>query len=417
MMRPGRKHNSILNSPIVRGLINPVKTIIPSSSTSSQSSYSSSTTTETPRVPTGVNPYLSIIAQERGEELPEPSPEHLIPTQPIPVLSTHSDPKGKGKKRARSEEDNEREEVEWDERAGTRFGVVTRYSEENLPRELEKYWAQRYRLFSRFDEGCEMDREGWYSVTPENIAIQIAERCRSGVIVDAFCGVGGNAISFAFTCEKVIAFDTSKVRLACAKRNAEIYGVADRITFIHADWVTWTKEYIKQTERGEIRKEDEIEVIFLSPPWGGISYQTLGTSTPSSAIDTPTTKKRRIAAIQDVPPTPTPQLDSSSSNDVSPPAYPLSALAPLHGAELLNLASQVTPHIAYYLPRNVDLIEVANLSPLKPGESVGGKRERVEVEEEWMSGKLKAVTAYYGGLVVGAGGDDREDTEDSEESE
>lgn len=25
---------------------------------------------------------------------------------------------------------------------------------------------------------------------------------RSGVIVDAFCGVGGNAIQFAFTCEK-----------------------------------------------------------------------------------------------------------------------------------------------------------------------------------------------------------------------
>lgn len=38
-------------------------------------------------------------------------------------------------------------------------------------------WAQRYRLFSLFDEGCEMDREGWYSVTPENIAAQIAERC------------------------------------------------------------------------------------------------------------------------------------------------------------------------------------------------------------------------------------------------
>lgn len=68
-----------------------------------------------------------------------------------------------------------------------------------------------------------MDLEGWYSVTPELVAVQIAERCRShfslssrshaltrrydttgraGVIVDAFCGVGGNAIQFAFTCEK-----------------------------------------------------------------------------------------------------------------------------------------------------------------------------------------------------------------------
>lgn len=47
-----------------------------------------------------------------------------------------------------------------------------------------------------------MDREGWFSVTPEKIAEHIAERCRCDVIVDAFCGVGGNAIQFAFVCEQ-----------------------------------------------------------------------------------------------------------------------------------------------------------------------------------------------------------------------
>ena len=57
-----------------------------------------------------------------------------------------------------------------------------------------KDWQQRYRLFSRYDEGIQMDydgmqlpicdlhlltgRAGWFSVTPENIAAQIAERCR-----------------------------------------------------------------------------------------------------------------------------------------------------------------------------------------------------------------------------------------------
>ena len=49
-----------------------------------------------------------------------------------------------------------------------------------------------------------MDREGWFSVTPEKIAEHIAERCRCDVIVDAFCGVGGNTIQFAFTCERGI---------------------------------------------------------------------------------------------------------------------------------------------------------------------------------------------------------------------
>jgi trimethylguanosine synthase len=32
--------------------------------------------------------------------------------------------------------------------------------------------------------------------------MHIAERCRADTIVDAFCGSGGNAIQFAFTCER-----------------------------------------------------------------------------------------------------------------------------------------------------------------------------------------------------------------------
>lgn len=42
-----------------------------------------------------------------------------------------------------------------------------------------------------------MDEESWYSVTPEPIARQIAlevSACQARVIVDGFCGAGGNAI-------------------------------------------------------------------------------------------------------------------------------------------------------------------------------------------------------------------------------
>lgn len=46
--------------------------------------------------------------------------------------------------------------------------------------------------------------EGWFSVTPEGIARHIAQRCQSDVVIDAFCGCGGNAIQFAFTCERGI---------------------------------------------------------------------------------------------------------------------------------------------------------------------------------------------------------------------
>ncbi|KAK6632608.1 hypothetical protein RUM43_013376 [Polyplax serrata] len=67
---------------------------------------------------------------------------------------------------------------------------------------LLKFWHRRYELFSKFDRGIQLDSESWFSVTPENVAKHHAERCRCDVIVDAFCGAGGNAIQFAFTCER-----------------------------------------------------------------------------------------------------------------------------------------------------------------------------------------------------------------------
>ena len=122
---------------------------------------------------------------------------------------------------------------------------------------MSKYWAQRYRLFSMYDDGVKLDQESWYSITPEKIAEHIAERCRYGplikmiisfivldhdifsrcdVIVDGFCGVGGNAIQFAFTCERVIAIDIDPAKIALARHNAAVYGVADRIEFIVGDF-------------------------------------------------------------------------------------------------------------------------------------------------------------------------------------
>jgi len=44
--------------------------------------------------------------------------------------------------------------------------------------------------------------ESWYSVTPEPIAKEIAKVCSCDTIIDGFCGVGGNTIQFAFTCNK-----------------------------------------------------------------------------------------------------------------------------------------------------------------------------------------------------------------------
>jgi hypothetical protein len=42
----------------------------------------------------------------------------------------------------------------------------------------DKYYSQRYRYWSLYDEGIQMDTEGWFSVTPEAISEHIANRCR-----------------------------------------------------------------------------------------------------------------------------------------------------------------------------------------------------------------------------------------------
>nr|KAF6426937.1 trimethylguanosine synthase 1 [Molossus molossus] len=141
--------------------------------------------------------------------------------------------------------------------------------------DLAKYWAQRYRLFSRFDDGIKLDREGWFSVTPEKIAEHIAGRVsesfKCDIVVDAFCGVGGNTIQFALTGKRVIAIDIDPVKIDLARNNAEVYGIADKVEFICGDFLLLAPQL-------------KADVVFLSPPWGGPDYATAETFDISTMI-------------------------------------------------------------------------------------------------------------------------------------
>lgn len=77
-------------------------------------------------------------------------------------------------------------------------------SSKSLPSSVRKYYWQRYRLFSRWDEGIQFDKEGLFSVTPEALALHTAVRCSCHVVIDAFAGIGGNAIQLARTCDHVV---------------------------------------------------------------------------------------------------------------------------------------------------------------------------------------------------------------------
>ena len=110
-------------------------------------------------------------------------------------------------------------------------------------------------LFSLWNRGVRLDEEGRYSLTPERMAMDIAKRTPKGIVWDAFCGCGGNAIAFARQTHitKVIATDINKDRLAMARHNAKIYGVENKIDFRCVDMRTMQ---IKDA------------FVFVDPPWG-----------------------------------------------------------------------------------------------------------------------------------------------------
>lgn len=70
----------------------------------------------------------------------------------------------------------------------------------------------------------------------------------------------------------VIAIDNDLTRLKLARHNAMQYGVADRIEFICADYIQFAEAYARRLDgdrgAGRSRHGDEIDVVFLSPPWG-----------------------------------------------------------------------------------------------------------------------------------------------------
>ena len=226
-------------------------------------------------------------------------------------------------------------------------------SDPNLTVDVDpKYYAQRYRLFSRYDDGVRLDAVGWYSVTPEAIARHIAARIagslgRPFTVVDAFAGLGGNTIAFALQplCERVVAVELDVQRLQLCRHNAAVYGVSDKCEWVQGDWLQ-VRQQLRQQQRS-------VDVVFLAPPWGGVQY---------------------------------------GERDV----YGLSELAVADGGRPLIEAAMrlagVEGRVAVSVPRNVDVAEVVQVG-------CGG---RVEVEYNRCNGKVKTVTAYYGGLVRAA---------------
>ena len=149
-------------------------------------------------------------------------------------------------------------------------GVHHYDSSDEVPFEISKYWHQRYNIFSKYDEGIWMTDDAWFGVTPEPVANKVAEHVATApksktAIIDAFAGAGGNTIAFALSgrWNQVIACEKDPKVLACAKHNAQVYGVSKRIHWIEGD--------VFEALRKRLKALAKTAVIFGSPPWGGMS--------------------------------------------------------------------------------------------------------------------------------------------------
>ncbi|KAK4744806.1 hypothetical protein SAY87_011118 [Trapa incisa] len=172
---------------------------------------------------------------------------------------------------------------------------------------IDKYWHQRYLLFSRYDDGIKLDKEGWFSVTPEPIAKHHAFRCGSNTVIDGFTGVGGNAIQFAKSGKHVIAIDIDPTRIKYAKHNASIYEVDDTVDFVRGDFFLLAPKL-------------KADTVFLSPPWGGPSYNKVKTY------------------------------------DIR------TMLKPCDGFFLFEAVKQIASKVVMFLPKNVDINQLAEIA-------------------------------------------------------
>jgi len=198
------------------------------------------------------------------------------------------------------------------------------------------------------------------------------------IIIDAFCGCGGNTIAFA-TNENatVIAIDHDRKKIQNAISNCAIYGIPpSRVIFIEGDVnhvLGHYKDGIKMPHEPECfpltkmetclgytigscdHLPESIDSLFLSPPWGGPSYF---------------------------------EKDSFTLKDITINSDKLALQNIYDGVDLLSAALRASKSIMLFLPRNID------------GETLGkdaisvGYHGHIELEQQILEGKLKTVTAY-----------------------
>ncbi|CZT47300.1 probable TGS1 TrimethylGuanosine Synthase [Rhynchosporium secalis] len=213
--------------------------------------------------------------------------------------------------------------------------------------DIQKYFQQRFSIWSLYRQGIYMTDESWFGVTPEPVANRVAEDFAAivpeskTILIDMFAGAGGNVIAFALSerWSQIIAIEKDISVIACAQHNAAIYGVADQITWINDDSFAYLAKHASSIDPSQT-------VVFASPPWGGPRYE---------------------------------------EGDI----FNLSKMQPYSIEEIYEIVK--TMDSALYLPRGSDLRQIAKLAS-------GDKK--IEVVQYCVFGASKAMVAYIPALTI-----------------
>lgn len=333
--------------------------------------------------------------------------------------------------------------------------VVDNVTPNPYDKSIDKYWAQRRRLFAKFDQGIQLDEQGWYSVTPEIIADHVAHRVGNlalknnvaatnngagWVVLDAFCGCGGNGIAFSKVpydrISLTVCVDTDRNKLRMAAHNASLYNIPpDQIVFVECNSIFIVQHCYRNGEfildNPELMMEAgasapirlpspvptevyegyhigginmlprRIDVVFMDPPWGGVDYEVLG----KNGYDLEKNMKIRCQVCLEPDEKDTIKDDFFDSFCASPASAPKMGRAKkkanfnndivdeyVNGADMLRFAAAAsqTKLVLYDLPRNT------NKTSLGQSALAAGYRGNLKLEEHFLNGRLKTVTAYFG---------------------
>ncbi|KAL6933445.1 uncharacterized protein HGUI_02887 [Hanseniaspora guilliermondii] len=220
-----------------------------------------------------------------------------------PNLEKPEDLEEKEKQAYSSSEDNTSESIEWNmgvtiiEHPDIKETVpeedkkyytlsdddILKENEQALQRNLDKFKSNNIVKATILEDfkPILLSRELWFSVSPEDIAAFMSEYSYKklsdngktklkGISMDITSGSGMDAMHLSKYWDNVIAVDISLENLYCSFKNAQNYGVLDKISYINNDF---NDPVFLQTFK-EIYK-DKVDFIYSSPPWLGPTYSEL----------------------------------------------------------------------------------------------------------------------------------------------